>query len=81
MNRRGFLGSCLAAGVAPYVCTAAGVLMPVRKALSLGEPLTIGLPTFSRETVAMVVDYEHIIRNVKIYSRCLTNEELMAVTQ
>jgi hypothetical protein len=31
MNRRGFLKSMLAAGVAPYVVTSAGVLMPVRK--------------------------------------------------
>lgn len=30
MNRRGFLKSILAAGVAPYVVTTAGVLMPVR---------------------------------------------------
>jgi hypothetical protein len=30
MNRRSFLKSILAAGVAPYVVTAAGVLMPVR---------------------------------------------------
>ncbi len=31
MNRRGFLQACLAAATAPYVSTAAGVLMPVRK--------------------------------------------------
>jgi hypothetical protein len=30
VNRRGFLRSILAAGVAPFVCTTAGVLMPVR---------------------------------------------------
>lgn len=30
MNRRGFLQAVLASGVAPYVCTAAGVLMPVK---------------------------------------------------
>lgn len=35
MNRRSFMKSILAAGVAPYVCTSAGVLMPVR---SLWEP-------------------------------------------
>ena len=35
MNRRGFLKGMLATGVAPYVVTAAGVLMPVRK---LWEP-------------------------------------------
>lgn len=31
MNRRGFLKGILAAGVAPYVVTRAGVLMPVKK--------------------------------------------------
>ena len=30
MNRRGFLQAILASGVAPYICTAAGVLMPVK---------------------------------------------------
>jgi hypothetical protein len=30
MDRRGFLKGILAAGVAPYVSTAAGVLMPIR---------------------------------------------------
>lgn len=31
MNRRSFLSAILAAGVAPYVVTTAGVLMPVRQ--------------------------------------------------
>ncbi len=31
MNRRGFLRGILASGVAPFVVTAAGVLMPVRQ--------------------------------------------------
>jgi hypothetical protein len=31
MNRRGFLKSILAAGIAPYVVTTAGVLMPIRQ--------------------------------------------------
>ena len=33
MNRRGFLQAILAAGVAPWVITKAGVLMPVRKVI------------------------------------------------
>ncbi len=37
MNRRGFLRGVLAAGVAPYVVTAAGVLMPVKR-LALPDP-------------------------------------------
>lgn len=37
MNRRGFLKSILAAGVAPYVVTASGVLMPVKKVVTLSE--------------------------------------------
>lgn len=31
MNRRGFLQGILAAGAAPWVCTKAGVLMPVKQ--------------------------------------------------
>jgi hypothetical protein len=34
MNRRSFMKSILAAGVAPYICTTAGVLMPVRRTLA-----------------------------------------------
>ena len=42
MNRRGFLASILSAGVAPYVVTTAGVLMPVRGRVL--KPFTGGLP-------------------------------------
>lgn len=35
MNRRGFLKAILAAGVAPYVVTTAGVLMPVEKIVTV----------------------------------------------
>lgn len=31
MNRRGFIQAILAAGVAPYVVTTSGILMPIRK--------------------------------------------------
>ena len=34
MNRRGFLQGILAAGIAPFVVTTAGVLMPVRKIIT-----------------------------------------------
>lgn len=37
MNRRGFLKGILAAGVAPYVVTTAGALMPAKKIVSLSE--------------------------------------------
>lgn len=40
MDRRGFLKSILAAGVAPYVITTAGVLMPV-KAIAAPEILKL----------------------------------------
>lgn len=39
MNRRSFMQSILAAGVAPYVVTTAGVLMPVRQ---LWAPVELG---------------------------------------
>lgn len=35
MNRRGFLSAILAAGVAPYVVTTAGILMPTTQILTL----------------------------------------------
>lgn len=38
MNRRGFLKSILAAGVAPYVVTASGVLMPIKQIARI-EPI------------------------------------------
>ena len=37
MNRRGFLKSILAAGVAPYVSTMAGVLMPGKQIVTLED--------------------------------------------
>ena len=51
MNRRGFLAGVLAAGIAPYVVTTAGVLMPVR---DLWKPsLNI---TFNGEEIALTID-------------------------
>lgn len=44
MNRRGFLQSILAAGIAPYVATTAGVLMPVRQ---------IATPLWGKSIVSM----------------------------
>jgi len=43
MNRRGFLQACLAAAAAPYVSTAAGVLMPVRKVFAAEQFTAWGL--------------------------------------
>jgi hypothetical protein len=39
MDRRGFMKAILAAGVAPYVVTTSGVLMPVRRVITLSDPL------------------------------------------
>ncbi|MDZ4251092.1 MAG: hypothetical protein U1A72_00785 [Sulfuritalea sp.] len=41
MERRGFLQSILALGVAPWVVTKSGVLMPVRKIVTEFEELTL----------------------------------------
>ena len=41
MNRRGFLQAILAAGVAPWVITKAGVLMPVRAIWKPLNPLRL----------------------------------------
>ena len=40
MNRRGFLQAILASATAPYVVTSAGVLMPVRKLVTIDLPYT-----------------------------------------
>lgn len=50
MNRRGFLQTCLASSIAPYVITTAGVLMPVRKiwtAESAGVSLVADIDWFN----------------------------------
>lgn len=40
MNRRGFIAGILAAGAAPWVCTKAGVLMPVRQIVVPDQTMT-----------------------------------------
>lgn len=56
MNRRGFLEGILAAGVAPYVQTAAGVLMSVKKILSLDAPMT------ATEVLALEKEFYTVVR-------------------
>lgn len=63
MNRRSFLQSILAAGVAPWVMSngvAGGVLMPVRKIVlpSLMQSVAINLrgENFSRQQVAELIE-------------------------
>lgn len=43
MNRRGFLRGILAAGAAPWVCTKAGILMPVRQVAQPDGVLTLDM--------------------------------------
>jgi hypothetical protein len=52
MNRRGFLKSILAAGVAPYVVTTAGVLMPVRRVWSSVDSLVLSEKSIAQYLVA-----------------------------
>lgn len=47
MNRRSFVQSIPAAGVAPWVTTTAGVLMPVR-ALSVPVPIVVPYSNFGK---------------------------------
>lgn len=51
MNRRGFLKGMLAAGVAPYVVTTSGVLMPVRKIITPDVLFTQSGPGATARTV------------------------------
>lgn len=75
MNRRSFMQSILAAGVAPWIVTSAGVLMPVRKQIEDVIPqwmidVVIKEQQFKRNTVdhfvqlpQPVVGREYFIRN------------------
>ena len=55
MDRRGFMQSILAAGVAPWACTAAGVLMPIKKIIT--APLTLILPDGVAGDTMSIVQY------------------------
>lgn len=59
MHRRGFLRGILAAGVAPYVCTTAGVLMPVRdlwKPVALKEAWAFTTLAVFRSGIALALE-------------------------
>ena len=70
MNRRGFLSSILASGIAPYVITASGVLMPVRKIITLQWPdledYEEGYFTPSLEMSGKAIFYNAVTRYTKI---------------
>lgn len=69
MNRRGFLRGILAAGVAPYVQTAAGVLMPVTKVLTLHD-LNYEALAYGRLGSALTLE-EIISQTLRTYSEGL----------
>lgn len=57
MNRRGFLASILAAGIAPYVMSsgiASGILMPVRKLWTPSVVATLDLLDFSGRVLCSI---------------------------
>lgn len=55
MNRRGFLASILAAGVAPYVSMASGVLMPGRGTIIMPPACQLITPAqIAREALAIL---------------------------
>lgn len=51
VDRRGFLKAILASGVAPYVVTTAGVLMPVRAIATELPRIEVGFPRWVRATI------------------------------
>lgn len=94
MNRRAFLKSILAAGVAPYVSTMAGVLMPVRQPLLSARFVGSRRVIFHRETSAYQFDVEGklelvcknaprfgTIRNVRFFGRALGGDLLLELTR
>lgn len=76
MNRRGFLQSCLALVAAPAVPAPAAI------GLLAERPLTHHLSslTFDRETGATVWGSFGTIRNVRVWNRALTNDEIRRIT-
>lgn len=63
VNRRNFMQAILAAGVAPYVVTTAGVLMPVRQIMAGPLPLDLAAEAFLKLAVAasaVAVEASHL---------------------
>ncbi len=56
MNRRSFMQSILAASAAPWVCTTAGVLMPVRKIIA--SPQSLVFPNGVAGDMVSIVQYK-----------------------
>lgn len=67
MNRRHFMQSILAAGVAPWVVTTAGVLMPVRKivesAVAKWKHVVVGYGPHEVVLPASYIGKQYIIKN------------------
>jgi hypothetical protein len=61
MHRRGFLKACLAAAAAPYVVTAAGVLMPVRNVVTIGVDLAAGRDFTAAGIVARMQPFHRVL--------------------
>ena len=65
MNRRGFMQSILATSVAPWVCTTAGVLMPVRQIIAPRNGLFFGpqgIVAYDQDVIAFAIDSEGIFQ-------------------
>ena len=54
MDRRGFMQSILAAGIAPWVVTSAGVLMPVRKVIAAPQIILPDVDGVAGDTMSIV---------------------------
>ncbi len=68
MNRRSFMQGILAAGVSPWVCTTAGVLMPVR---TIRKPGIIELPAGYRRILGYTpiwvgVDLSEVVERIAL---------------
>lgn len=77
MNRRHFLqglAGILAAGVAPYVVTTAGVLMPVRKIVRIDDPIPFE-EFIPDEWIKLTAERMQLIREM-IYYESLTGSSI-----
>lgn len=82
MNRRSFLQSILAAGVAPWVMSngvAGGVLMPVRQIVTLDSPWWTMMHGLTAEEIIrrdLTVAMAQATDDLLLYGNCLTTPRI-----
>lgn len=76
MNRRGFLQAILAAGVAPYVVTTAGALVPVRQIQTLDNTILLAYYGIDRSVSAWWRSGPLAAKFVELFNAHALNERM-----